>query len=675
MAVTVVSNLTTLYDAESSTNWSSGSTYSGWQREGSYCLGEAVSEGSGHFYKTISSTDLSNTHIYSWMMIWGGIDTEANGGFRIVVGDGTNTIAYYVGGSDNYGFQVGGWSCFVLNTASPPTNYTVIAGSESSLNWSAITQIGVGFNVTSKIVGNSDNVMWDICRYGTGLTIKGGTSTDKGTFSEIAAEDASTASGKAYGIIREIQSGVFGVQGQLKFGDDSGTTDTYFEDKNVTVIFEDRPVASTHYKLTVVGNSTGTNSFILGEKSGSVGIKGCIIKSAGAVKVDLDFSDTNVNELKLYGNTFIDVGTTILPASATDKECLSCTWDSSGKVTVDTLTVKYCKFIAADDDAITVSSTTFNVTDCDFIAPTNHGVELTTAGTYTFDNLKFSGTDGVSNYDIENTTSGSITINATNGANPNYYDNSGGGTTIINNAVTLSVHVEDTNGNPIEDAACYIQKSTPDVYTSVATGNDAGDGDFVVQETITADTPASGWIKVQEDAVNKEQMYRYTSWSGSTFTLPAEVTNSCTGGGTSTLLQDSINDFTTMNIRVGDTVRNTTDGSWATVLEIIDAHNITTTELTGGTNNVWTSGDTYSFHRLALTYDGTDTITVPLMQDFTDSSGNASTTYNYLADKNIDIVVRKSPSTGTKYVPVRTSGTITSSGFSVNINMVRDDIA
>jgi len=461
MTVSITKNLTDLYNAESISGWTTDdavTTYTGFQREGTYCLGMQGSEGTVYAYKTITSVNLSNTVIYSWMNA-GSVDTKANGGFRIVVGDGTNTIAYYVGGSDDYGFQIGAWSCFVLDTANPPSNYATLAGSEASLNFSAITQIGVQFNVPIKAVGSGDNVFFDICRYGTGITVQGGGVGTEGTFAEIAADDASTASGKAYGIIRELQSGVYGVQGKLTFGDNSGTSSTYFKDTNAIIIFEDRAVPSTHYAINVVGNSTGTNSFILGSKSGSAGIAGCVIKSAGSVKVSIDGSDANVDEFKLYGSTFLDVGTVTLPANATNKEVLNCIFDSSSEVLADTCVVQNCTFISSDGRAIRMSSTSHNITDCDFInCP--HGVHINNTGTYTFDNMVFTGENGTSIYAIENSTAGSVTVNATNGSNPQYADNTGGGSTTINNSVWLKVYVEDEDGNNIQNAQTAIYKSS-----------------------------------------------------------------------------------------------------------------------------------------------------------------------------------------------------------------------
>ena len=103
----------------------------------------------------------------------------------------------------------------------------------------------------------------------------------------------------------------------------------------------------------------------------------------------------------------------------------------------------------------------------------------------------------------------------------------------------------------------------------------------------------------------------------------AVVSYACTGGGTSTSLQDTVNSFTALNIATGDTVENVTDGSSATVTTITDADNIITAALSGGSDNTWTSGDTYSFKskvhlELVVPFDvytGAETVPVPSGKD------------------------------------------------------------
>jgi hypothetical protein len=305
-----------------------------------------------------------------------------------------------------------------------------------------------------------------------------------------------------------------------------------------------------------------------------------------------------------------------------------------------------------------------------------HAIRITTAGTYTFVGNTFAsfGVDGSTGAAILNESGGLVTLNITGGGGTLTVKNIGGATTVINLAVAVAVHVEDESGVAIQGAQVYLQKSTPTAYTAGA-GNTAGNATLVMTQAIASDTPGTGSVNVFDKSIANQyslQTYRYASYTGSTFTLLTEVTYNCTGGGTGTSLQDTVHNFTTLNIREGDTVRNTTDGSWAVVDEIVSATQITTTPLQGGADNTWTSGDTYSFHKLATTLEsGIDTVDVPIILGATDASGNISVSFPYVADRAVVIRVRHVDGT-TKYVQVKTASTITSSGMSVSVVMVRD---
>jgi hypothetical protein len=66
-----------------------------------------------------------------------------------------------------------------------------------------------------------------------------------------------------------------------------------------------------------------------------------------------------------------------------------------------------------------------------------------------------------------------------------------------------------------------------------------------------------------------------------------------TGGGTGTSLQDTTVDFTDMGLVAGMAVLNVTDGSTCNISSIA-ANEITTTALSGGTDDTWGVGDSYN---------------------------------------------------------------------------------
>lgn len=276
--------------------------------------------------------------------------------------------------------------------------------------------------------------------------------------------------------------------------------------------------------------------------------------------------------------------------------------------------------------------------------------------------------------DVYNNSGGSVTINISNGGTTPTIRESNGSSTTVNNAVTLTVTVKNSAGTAIENAQVWVQKEADDADTghpgnpfTLASGNNQGDADLVVNESPPSDLPGSGWIRVKNK--RDEQTYRYASRSGTTFTFNTEVTGTDGGTGTTTVINET--GIGSKVITEGDTIRNTTANpdQWATVLSV-SANSVTTTPLSGGAS--WTSAS-YSVHRLAVNYKSGDTASVPLMNESTDASGIATESYNYVTDK--DILVRIRLASGSPdYLPYSTAGTITSSGYTLLATLQNDTI-
>lgn len=71
------------------------------------------------------------------------------------------------------------------------------------------------------------------------------------------------------------------------------------------------------------------------------------------------------------------------------------------------------------------------------------------------------------------------------------------------------------------------------------------------------------------------------------------ATGTATGGDSATVLIDSAATFLTEGLKVGAVVRNTTDGSAATIASVDSATQITTTALSGGTDDTYQADDEY----------------------------------------------------------------------------------
>ena len=506
-------NLTTIHECDATASmtgdWASVNT--DMEREETGCLGLKCDTSSIGGYCSLGSVDMRGQRVWMWGRVNHAIDTVANGGFAIHVQDlVTDGRRYHVGGSDNMGFQVLAWSCLVLDFDNYPTIYTDTPGDEPA-NY-AIAQVGLYVKCTAKGYGTADNSFTDIWRYGTGYMITGGGSGTDGTFAEIATEDVKTSDGYAWGITRELQTNVYGVQGQLGFGA-SGTDDSYFKDAvGSVVVFEDHGLGSGAYKLALYG-STGTNAFILGEKPAGDGINGVTFLSASDVSRCLfDFTDSNFDFVKLYGCTWQNCGEIKFPAYDANKEEITCTFTKCDRVSANTATMQNCTFISASGTLAAAGGALLmpsghNISDCTFINNVN-AIEINTSGTYTFDNLTFSG----NTVDINNTSGGAVIVNATNGSNPSTYS----GDVTINNAVDVIVHVEDASKTNIENASVYIEEyGNPDNVLMNELTN--ADGDAEETFNYTGDTAIS--IRVRKSS------------SGSTRYYPVNTTGTITSTG------------------------------------------------------------------------------------------------------------------------------------------------
>lgn len=471
MAVTIdASGLTTLEDCESAeSGWTpigEMTQYSGFNRQGTYCYGIQVSLETLSVYKTVTSFNMSAAAVYIWIFTAGNMDTLANGGIGIVLGDGTNRRAYYVGGSDKTVFQIGSWSCYMVDGANPPASYNQELGSAAP-NFAAITQVGVRFKTLSKSLGGADNCFIDYIHWGKGIRIEGGTTGDRGTFAQIAAADEAKTG--AYGIVREVQPGLFEVQGELLFGD-NGTGSSYFEDEDAIVIFADNGAGNGLYKIELSANGTGTNVFKLGEIVGSgdtaKGRNGCTIVSAGP-SVVIDFNDTNTNETDIYGSTFRGLGLIELSAKTGD-DFIGNTVDNCGQVTANQCRIRACSFngYTPDTKVALLWNGTINIKNCTFVNNADavndpHAIEHPAQGSFNYYGMKFSGND----YDIHYTagaSSGVLTINADSESDPGTYEilNPAGNSVSIINTVTLYIRCRDSNNDPVGDVRCSIFKSS-----------------------------------------------------------------------------------------------------------------------------------------------------------------------------------------------------------------------
>ena len=514
MAGTVTASAIKIYDCESTTGWTTnkGDVYSGWQREGNYCLGDLVSQTTFHeiydyYGQTGSYLNLSGKLLTFWVLVWGDPDTRANGGIRYYLEDATgNAVALYVGGKDFPGMWWGaGWQAFAVymdaTYLQDNVTYEQIAGTAFP-DLTQIAKLGPGFKMLSKAIGTTPNVFWDVAWAIDFLRITGGTASEPATFGDLASADDTNA----WGVITKQEAGLYFIQGKLIIGDTA--SDTYFVDKSVLLVFKDMWVPDKLYRIEIQRGSANTTVFQLGEKSGESGINGVVVRAPSGktfvldAYTNYDVSNMAQGDVGIYGSTFINAGEIKLPDSSY-AEVLTSSFISCGMVYAYQATIKNSNFISAPNRACWIP-TNHNLSNSNFIS--NYvGIYIDTAGEYTLDAVKFTG----NTYDIENASGGAVTIYAMNGSNPTTVLNSvAGSTTDIINTVYVTIYVKDKNLNPIPNAQVYVYNITDDVEIM----NQSTDTNGVAQTTVNYTGDKDLLIRVRKSTPPEERYIPVTTY-------------------------------------------------------------------------------------------------------------------------------------------------------------------
>jgi hypothetical protein len=467
MAVTLVDHRVIWNEGDSITGWSATATLgttdpvpiesTGWV---GYTVGAATQDA----FFTGTARALGSHIVYAWIFNRTALDTTANGGLQIHIGDGTNRVGYHVAGNDKTGFrhETGpvGWQCLVVDTANLPAQKTIRAGTEAGLLTNiatSITQIGTIVKGLTAAPGMSATYNADIIRIfqpatndGCVLSIIAGTSGDPGTFAQIAAADRQIGNQQAHGVVRELASGAFGVQGPLRFGNATGTGSSWFEEKNSTIVFESRGFTTTRYKIFITDNGVGTTTFRLGTKVGTgstaTGTEGVTFTAPPGVGAEFNAdSDADVTDVFIYGSSF--VGFTNGVGFRSMHEFIGGRIVSSGTVRSNGVTMVNSDVISSTAAVALLWNanldTAGRLDGCSFSSGgTGHAIELgtSTPSTITFNNIGFIGygADGTTDAAVYNNSGKAITINIVGGAAPTVRNGAGASTNVVN-AVTFTV--------------------------------------------------------------------------------------------------------------------------------------------------------------------------------------------------------------------------------------------
>ena len=265
MGIVLTDRRSIINEADSTTGWTGGGfgLTTTDVAEANAAVAASLAETTGQvFYTNATPIDASNSCIYIWVFNNALQNTWTDGPTSLLIGDGTNQIAFHQGGSDRRVFSHSdgpvSWQSTVVDgsIANTLTEVTAISGSLASMNLQSIEDFGGHFITNSKALGGGYNVAVDIMRWGNdGIRITGGNSSNVGLFIEIAQADRSTANQTAHGVFRELAPIAFGIQSAITFGDSGSATNSYFSDSGVSVIFEDRDIANDKYYFNIEGNS------------------------------------------------------------------------------------------------------------------------------------------------------------------------------------------------------------------------------------------------------------------------------------------------------------------------------------------------------------------------------------------------------------------------------------
>ena len=166
-----------------------------------------------------------------------------------------------------------------------------------------------------------------------------------------------------------------------------------------------------------------------------------------------------------------------------------CTWATvtfqSCNIIQNSAVISGCTFLSS----YLTSNNPANISGSKFTsAGTGHAIEITTAGTYTFNANTFTGyaaSDGsTGNEAIYNNSGGAVTINITGGGSVPSVRNGAGASTTKNNTVTLTVTCLNESGLAISGVRVRVE--TEPGHTLIADGSTNGSGVFTATYNYTA---------------------------------------------------------------------------------------------------------------------------------------------------------------------------------------------
>jgi hypothetical protein len=508
-------NRTIINDCEDNTGWAGDDTANaisdtGSFIEGSGALSTQLSNADEQMHTTEDtvatgtfSLDWSDSTVY--MNIKDNLgNTFANGGYQFVLGDAADLIGYFVGGNDAIGmisqFYFAAFKLDVSEVVATPgtvdVDFTEFAGTEGGLTHTAVTRIGYGSLHLAKAVGSVDNVIMDgfyyIANDSYALTIDAGTSGTPETMSDVFTDDESGG----WNLVANPLGSLYQFFGPTEWGD-TGTANSYFTaDGEQWFWIGDnsggKAVGATHFPFRIIGNGTGTNSFV---------IDNVVIVNTGT-GAEFDCSNGDMDILEIDGCSISGLASLNAPSSGGTSRFLTNTIISdSGQVTHNGADMSgssvLLSTVAADTGALLFNETTDPDTVMDGMtfskgANSHHAIDFgtnvdgtSTSGEITLRNCTFNGFGTTEDGDDAALrfldTGGSLNVNlvgctvdgaAATSTNLFKDDAAGIAVTLVFDPVTVSCNVKDDAGGNLQNARVFMEASD-------------GTGDYPFQDSVT----------------------------------------------------------------------------------------------------------------------------------------------------------------------------------------------
>ena len=375
--------------------------------------------------------DVTGVHLGAYLRITNGgdLDTKANGGIRLCLRDGAGNESYfYVGGKDTY---AGGWTYFIADISGTPD-----ANNGTNASITNALYFGVGGKCLAK--SGDDNFQMDIMHYGTsGTTVTG--SADTGTYGTDKSIE------EIYDLVTAGFMGVIARQaGSYVFKAPMVIDTVSFNDSDSIIFFEDLPVSSTFYKISLATTTSNTIAFA-GFINKTEGLTACELDfSAGVTLFSFDASTQLTQGVTTFksgdysGNKFVSCAGIVANAGANLDGFVS---QLSELITLNTTATLKNSDIYKSTGAVSAIFDSLAGTDSNTFTSdgSNHAMELTTAGTYTFSGHTF----------IDYATIDGVTGNEV------IYNNSGGHIQLNKSAVTGTISVRNEGASTTTIVASF----------------------------------------------------------------------------------------------------------------------------------------------------------------------------------------------------------------------------